>query len=710
MIMNSHNVWVCLENEYFRFEIHQEKEEFIYSLFDKLNNIVMADMDYYYSITDEKGNVIDLLSKRTIKKEGDRIFIKGFFSEYPFSFEQIFEVRTNDRWLYENLIIKNESGKEIILNDINFGMRKMLFRQYEGWCENLDEYKLCSIPIRRFSSQMVDRRKVEYTANDLIYPKWSSSGDEQSKVLPNYSDVLPNYCEEGWVWVGKNGGLVTCKYNRTQMEFARFNRQALQLPGRGSENVAVIYGGTASFRGDPEIGLVYASGGSYQFGESKYTFFTGSFEEGYYLYRDHLEKKGHIFSKDYDPPVHWNELYNLGWFAETMGDGNFSDNPDIKLYTLEDLYQEAQNAKDAGAESLYLDPGWDLYPGSSVWDEKRLGKFKDFADTIHNKYRLKVALHLMMVFTSEKELEEFYCRNDDGSKSLGAVLDLYCFCPNDVWVHEKTARLLKLASEGADFFMFDFSFYGNRDYVGCMNPAHGHETPMRKQTHADNIMKVIHNVKKFNKSVLIEAHDRIVGGSSPYHALYFQHGDENTFDENWGYEFMWNPLSDLISKKAISLYEYNMAYSIPLYLHINEHGDNDNLLSLWWYISTVRHLGIGGLLPEEPKYKLLQSAMTLYHNYKTYFAKGTFYGLAADVHLHVNQLNGTGAICCFNLTSKPVNKCIKVSFNKYGLETNNIKAFDGIGDSLPVEFNKTDDEISFDVFIRPLSPVIIILT
>ena len=69
----------------------------------------------------------------------------------------------------------------------------------------------------------------------------------------------------------------------------------------------------------------------------------------------------------------------------------------------------------------------------------------------------------------------------------------------------------------------------------------------------------------------------------------------NAHDELWGFEYMWDPYTDLLSGKALSLYEYNLAYDIPLYLHINSAHDSPTMLAFWWYASCCRHLGIGGL-------------------------------------------------------------------------------------------------------------------
>lgn len=690
-----------LENDHLEFRVDIEEGQYTYFLYDKLNGAPMADMDYFHEITLWGGKKYRELSRREVTQQEGRVTIRGTFAGCAVSFEQVFEIRAGDRWLHDTLTLKNEGTRKLVLADLDFGMRKMLFRQFEGWCEHLDEYKVLSLPTRRYRSQLIDHLLTEYTAQDLLYAPW-----KDPEKPADEGGLKPGYLDEGWIWAGAAGGLIVCKYNQKQIEYTRLHRQGFQLPGRGAEDVGVIYGGVSIFDGNPELGLSYEPGASYTFGAAKYTTFQGGFEDGYYAYRDHLDANGHVFPEDYDPPVHWNELYNLGWHGENFGEGHFSDDTGVQAYSLEQLYGEARVAKDAGAESLYLDPTWDLYPGSSVWDEKRLGKFKDFCDKMHHEFGLKVALHLMMTFTSDDEIPDFYCKNLEG-KAEQASLDLYRVCTNETWIREKTARLLKLVDDGVDFFMFDFPDYGDLDFVGCQDPNHGHEVPMMLHTHSYAILRVIQNVHERNPKVLIEAHDRHNGGMTDYHALYYQHGLPNSFDENWGYEYMWNPHSDLISGKALSLYEYNLAYSIPLYLHINEHSDNLNLISLWWYISTCRHLGIGGVSREDPKYPILQSAMALYHSMKAYFTRGIFRGVDYDAHLHVGKQDGTAVLTAYNFTSNTVQRTIEIDCEKHGVSASGAAACNGKGESIPCAFDKAGAKISVVLEMEPLSAAVV---
>ncbi|GAG57831.1 unnamed protein product, partial [marine sediment metagenome] len=237
----------------------------------------------------------------------------------------------------------------------------------------------------------------------------------------------------------------------------------------------------------------------------------------------------------------------------------------------------------------------------------------------------------------------------------------------------------------------------------------GHEIPMLRQTHAENIFKVIQNVKKEFPHILIEAHDR---GVKPRHPLYYQHNLSHSFDENWGFECMWNPMQDLLSGKATQLFEYNLAYSIPLYLHINENSDNENMLQFWWYASLARHLGIGGLSNRQSaKYKALKDAMTLYKKNKPFFTRGKFYGISYNIHLHVDEIDKSGVITAYNLSSRVQKIDVHINLVKYGLDVNTVNIYNGINQKIStIKLNKKSENISqIEVEIPPLSPIIAIL-
>ncbi|MFW9949088.1 MAG: hypothetical protein ACFFKA_03045 [Candidatus Thorarchaeota archaeon] len=700
-----------LENQYWILQIQEYDNQYKYILKSKVTNEIYADEDYHYRIltSGKKGSryvylfganseySAKKLIMRKFRKEGNNILIvEGKFEETGIYLSQKFILRNNSPWLDEYITLINNSKKKARLALINMGFKKALFRQYSGWNDHLDEYTLTSIPTRRYYRYGDDRKKEFFTANDLVFKAWVDVSVE-----------MPGFCDEGWLWGNSKGGLLTCNYNPSQMEYSRFFRLGEELPGRGVEDIYVIFGGVKLYEGNPEAVTRLNPYESYSFGVSRYAVYEGNYKNGYYLYRSHLEEKGHKFKNSYDPPVHWNELYNLGWVSEKTG--FFVEGIDFEIYTLEQLYEEAALAKDIGAECLYLDPGWNTALGSEIWNEKCFGSLKEFSETIHNEYGLKLALHLMMNFEGKDAPEEWYLISKNGVKMVAdPYINLYSLCANEQWVQEKTKRLLKLAKEGIDFFMFDFTDLGNFlfDELGCFNKEHGHEVPMKRQTHVENIFRVIQNVKKEYPNILIEAHDR---GVKPRHPLYFQHNLLHSFDENWGFECMWNPMHDILSGRALQLFEYNLAYSIPLYLHINENSDNENMLQFWYYASLARHLGIGGLSnKEDEKYKALKNAMILYKELKPYFTRGRFYGIEQNIHLHVDEKTKLGVLTAYNLTSRAQKVEIQVVPKIYNLNVKSIELYNGINQKLETldlnqNFNK---QYKIEIEIPPLSPII----
>jgi hypothetical protein len=427
----------------------------------------------------------------------------------------------------------------------------------------------------------------------------------------------------------------------------------------------------------------------------------GGWQAGYALYKEYLIQKGHTCPPDFDPPVHWNELYNLGWRG--------GDN--APLQEPRELLAEAAIASDIGAEALYFDPVWDLYEGSSIWDEARLGPLDGFVRTMRERFGLKTSLHLMMHTKSFGEDPRIYRRRADGS--IDSWPGLYSggrICAaSPVWQAEKTERLLRLAEAGVTFFMFDFLSYvppgvGVRSHrdpdSACWDATHGHVVPLTMQSHAEGILNVIRAVKRRYPDLLIEAHDRVSGGLQDFHPLYFQHGVPDSFDENWGFEYMWDPYVDLLSGKALSLYEYNLAYDIPLYLHIHCGQDNDRMLAFWWYASTCRHLGIGGVKdPASALYRALKQAMTTYRRLKPFFARGRFVGLDPFAHVHVLPERDAAVVVLFNLTSQPVTRSVDVGLRALGLT--------GVRSARGADVSTQNDRLQFALEVPPLSPMLV---
>jgi hypothetical protein len=127
-------------------------------------------------------------------------------------------------------------------------------------------------------------------------------------------------------------------------------------------------------------------------------------------------------------------------------------------------------------------------------------------------------------------------------------------------------------------------------------------------------------------------------------------------------------MQDLISGHSIALYYYNLAYSLPLYLHSDMRKDNAQCLTFWWMASTCRHLGFGGTHADPQVQKAHKEAMATYRRLETFFKAGTFYGLDEMVHVHIHPTEPAAVINCFNLEDHAVKRRIEFQPRPWGLE------------------------------------------
>jgi hypothetical protein len=589
----------------------------------------------------------------------------GLLGPTDIELEHVFRLPDAEPWFEEQIRLRHRFGRDRhAVQAIRFGFRKTLFdRDSQAWLHGADRQYLVPVPHRRRWGQVVDHVAAAYSLQDLVPGNWSG-------------DQLPGRGAEAWVWTDGAAGYLIAKYNREQMEFSLADGEFVLAPSKrsddyyqtfnsriaGGANVCLRFAGVGRYLTVPEAIREIGCEAVVAFGVTRIYPVAGDWPEGYKAYKRFLLEKGHACPPDFDPPLHWNELYNLGWRG---GDNTPLQEPP-------DLYAEAALAKDIGAEALYLDPVWDVVEGSSLWDEARLGPLETFVQTLRDRYGLKTSLHLMMHTKTLAEDPRIYRRRPDGTVDIwpGLYSGGRICAASPVWQQLKTERLLKLAATGVTFFMFDFVSYvppdvpikrAERPGSACWAADHGHEVPLTMQAHAEGILRVIQAVKQRYPNLLIETHDRVRGGLQDFHPLYFQHGLPASFDENWGFEYMWDSFMDLLSGKALSLYEYNLAYDIPLYLHIHCGQDNDQMLAFWWYASTCRHLGIGGVKdPASSLYQALKQAVSTYRRLKPFFTRGRFIGVEPLVHGHALPEEGSAVFVFFNLGSEPVTRTVEL--------------------------------------------------
>lgn len=162
---------------------------------------------------------------------------------------------------------------------------------------------------------------------------------------------------------------------------------------------------------------------------------------------------------------------------------------------------------------------------------------------------------------------------------------------------------------------------------------------------------------------------------------------------------MWDPYAHLLSGRALSLYKYNLAYDIPLYLHINSAHDSPTMLAFWWYASCCRHLGIGGLADSDEQWPRLVEAMHTYRRLQPYFARGRFAGIDTVTHLHVLDQEGGAVLTVYNLEATEVRRSVRITPAEMPLG----EAPEVTGAPCAV----AEGVLMIDLVLPPLSPLVI---
>jgi hypothetical protein len=560
--------------------------------------------------------------------------------------EQTFEIPGDkDGEVYETISLINRRQSALDASGFSCGFSVAIAGK--------EDWRVCEIPFRHHTEtgELLDYSWIEFTKKE----HWFSTARN------------PLYCRrtskaagaEGWAFYGNGQAFSVEKYNPDSMEWS--------ILSTAEDGKFLRFGGAGRWKmGDPEGAACLQPGSVFSFGTTRYKLMDGDWRQAYAEYRSRMRQKGHVIPPGYDPPVHWNELYNNAYWYSIPAEGDFwHDDFSDKLNTLylaEHMRTEAKHASDFHCECLYLDPGWDTSFGSNIWDESRMGPMKAFSDEIQKQHGLKLALHTPLAPWSNNESYGTEMRRMDAD---GRRCKDLCVASRQ-YIAEKTQRLKKLWEGGAYYLLFDGSWYDGP----CYDQGHGHSVPSTRQEHIDAILALQQAVHSVCPGVVIEQHDPVTGPGTPRYApLYLMHGKKGALDEIWGFEYMNEPLDDIVSRRAYSLFDYNLAYDIPIYLHIDLRKDNEHCMMLWWYASVCRHLGIGGLHADSGIRESQKKAMGIYRKYKRYYALGEFFGIGELTHIHTLAGDNKSVVNCFNTEKHPVKKDFVIKARDAGIAT-----------------------------------------
>jgi hypothetical protein len=371
--------------------------------------------------------------------------------------------------------------------------------------------------------------------------------------------------------------------------------------------------------------------------------FPGGWEEGVALFRDILSGR---LTRLREPrrvsPVSYNTYHDFG--------------PSLSRAKLEPLMPLL---RDTGFGLLHLDPGWETFWGSAVWNEAEMGPVDDFVK-LAGSYGLKVGCWTTL-HTQNTELQDGrYCRDASGEKFVAedfGEVKLWGVCPCGPWSQEFVRNMRALANAGFVFINSDFHDWPWWEQ-SCHDPSHGHPVPLSREEWALAVNRAFEEIRAGHPDLVIEMHDHVESGEYRTPAWYLFDRPES-YDEKWAYEFMWKTHRDLMEGRLFSLYHLRKAEPVPLFLHMNMSTDNANAIAFWYVASCVTHVGVGGLLkaPEDVR-EGYRRAIATYNRYFDEFTRGEFVGIDELTHLHTAPDGKRGVLLCFNLTREPAGRTV----------------------------------------------------
>jgi hypothetical protein len=634
----------------------------------------LADAGYSYSLGPPK------FRESSISSDPEDFSLISLRGDLPGDLEilQEFRVSRQQPWMEEQITLSNRGSSCLDLSSWRCGFVLPLEPPSQGRIDGAwARFKLTAIPFRREPNgsriQYADFSLAQILTEQFSSELWTAD-----------STATPAYASEGWAWTDGQHGFLLSKYGQPGVEWALLDRVPVDAHQSGFR-----WGGCGIYRGDPEHGAWLRPGESHQFGVTRLTAYRGGILEGFYTFRQEMEDRGHGCPSAFNPPVHWNELYDnkLWWLPNDQ-----QNDPEMrkKYFTLADMKLEAAKAKSIGCEALYLDPGWDTSFGSKIWDQPRLGTYKSFTQMLRDDYGLKSSLHCPLSGWGDPTSYPQECHRLDRfgqratwDRTSGFDSSPLCGASRQ-YVDETARRLLTLARDGASYFMFDGTTY----HAECWDPNHGHTVPARREEHIQATLRLARIIHAEFTELLIEMHDPVMGPDKCRAVpIYYGHarapqGEQFAqalgFDSVWAFELMWTPKEDLLQGKSVALYYYNLAYSIPLYIHIDLRSDNQHALVFWWNASTCRHLGIGGTADDPAVRKAHQEAMAAYLRLAPFFKAGRFYGIDEMTHVHVHSSKAAAVVNCFNLENRQVDRVLEFTPRRFGLDPKCSYRFNGL--------------------------------
>ncbi|HTQ10983.1 MAG TPA: discoidin domain-containing protein, partial [Fimbriimonadaceae bacterium] len=348
------------ENGAFRLEASFADGQVTIRLDDKRSGLLAADGPCIYRAV-AAGHAARLTDP-SIAAEPDAVVIRGML--LGFQVEHRFTLPKGTLSMEERVTLRNPGRSIAGLTDLEVGMTRRA-------TPDIEQDRWIAVPLRIRATDPPGRIN-EVSVRDLLttpgYEPWVDEDQRYSEKPSRHRRA------EGWAWVHGDHTLGIFSFCQQNMIFSVVSAE---------DPATLRFGGACMISGEPAALTRIAPGQTVDLGEIRYETVAGGYTEAEYAYRSMLDEKGCRFPPNFNPPVHWEQLYDM--------DGAWNDRR--HRYTKAIVEREAQKGHDYSCEALYLDPGWDTDFGTFRWGDEWLGPEKDFIAEMTTKYGLAVSLH-----------------------------------------------------------------------------------------------------------------------------------------------------------------------------------------------------------------------------------------------------------------------------------------------------------------------------
>ncbi len=364
-----------LANEAYRLVVQCAKGEIMVSLDDRQMGFRLAQGPYLYRAErqgEKHGTACCGLRGASVDVAGSRLTIRGKLA--GLDVEHIFDLPRDRPILEERIVVHNRTDGRIALSNLEMGFVRAMADRAGKVSPELANDRFVAVPFRA----KPDESKPDYydfSTADLINKK---GYEVRITVEQTYQRIPADRRQsEGWAWThgAAHAGDIQ----------VRPREHAVERAGDGQEagRRRLRFGGVSMLDGEPsDLGRMQP-GQTVRLGVTRYQTVSGGYVEAMYAFRALLDENGSRFPKGFNPPVHWEQLYDM-W-------GAWDDR--LHKYTKAIVEKEAAKGVAYRCEALYLDPGWDDDFATFLWGEKWLGPRKAFVEQMQSQYGLKVSLH-----------------------------------------------------------------------------------------------------------------------------------------------------------------------------------------------------------------------------------------------------------------------------------------------------------------------------